>query len=70
MNRPIELWLNTLQLTEPPSALYDYQLNQQNKNHVDNLGRAGQRAIEPQKFQKGAVLYSAVQLSVMPVTAL
>ena len=45
-------------------------VHQQNKIHLDNLDRAGQRSIEPQKLQKGADLYSAVQLSVMPVTAL
>ena len=29
---------------------------------LDSLDSAGQRSIEPQRLQKGAVLYSAVQL--------
>jgi uncharacterized protein (DUF2235 family) len=36
--------------------------HQQNQGHLDSLNRTGQRSIEPQKSQKGAVLDGAVQL--------
>ena len=37
--------------------------HQQNQIKLDSLDRTGQRSIEPQRPQKGAVLYSSVQLS-------
>jgi len=36
-------------------------LHQQNPVHLDSLDRAGQKSIEPQSPQKGAMLYSFPQ---------
>ena len=38
-------------------------IHQQNPVHLNSLDRAGQKSIELQRPQKGAVLYSSVQLS-------
>ena len=38
-----------------------HQQNQANLYSLDSLDRAGQWSIEPQKLQKGAVLYSSAQ---------
>jgi len=35
--------------------------HQQNQVNLDSLHRAAQRSIEPQKLQKGALLYSTAQ---------
>ena len=43
------------------------KVHQQNQANLDSLNRAGQRTIEPQKLQKGAVLYSAIQLPAISV---
>jgi hypothetical protein len=36
-------------------------IHQQNQVNLDSLDRAVQRSIEPQKLQKGALLYSSAQ---------
>jgi hypothetical protein len=36
-------------------------LHQQNQANLDSLDRSVQRSIEPQKLQKGALLYSSAQ---------
>ena len=36
-------------------------MHQQNQVNLDSLDRAVQRSIEPQKLQKGALLYSSAQ---------
>ena len=41
--------------------------HQQNQAKLDNLDRAGQRSIEPQRLQTGAVLCSSVQYSAKAV---
>ena len=43
------------------------QTYQQNLGHLDSPDRAGQRDIESQRLQDGAVLYSAVQFPIASV---
>ena len=38
-----------------------FSVHQQNQANLDSLDRAVQRSIEPQKLQKGVLLYSSVQ---------